>query len=87
MKGRHEVEIVDMVLKLRDKLNIGGRTDASNGDDSALVTIPLPAETRDRLARQLSEMCDRLPDDVRHLFGDDGTPAKSGPENQKQLEL
>lgn len=71
MKGRHEVEIVDMVLKLRDKLNVcndGGGVE-SNGDADSLT--PLRADTRDRLAKQLDEMRERLPDDVRHLFGDD----------------
>lgn len=70
MTGRHEVEIVDMVLKLREKLIVCGPSESIG--DTTVVSTPLRADIRDRLARQLEEMRERLPDDVRHLFGADG---------------
>ncbi|XP_055690004.1 protein DENND6B [Lutzomyia longipalpis] len=53
MEGKHEVEVVDMVLKLRQKI---------------AVCSEASRQTRDRLEHHLRDIEDRLPEDLRLLL-------------------
>ena len=57
MEGKCEVELVDMVLRIRSKL------------DDARLDLPLPDIIRERLERHVDTILRTLPDDLRGVLG------------------
>lgn len=57
VQGKKEVEIVDMILKIRCKLK---QCDAED--------VPLSAETRNQLRMRLEDIVCTLPDDLRSVL-------------------
>lgn len=65
--GRHEVEIVDMILKLQLQLKLcDDEVNKSDGTISAAVKIP--KATRTQLQRHLIDMQSLLPDDLQTIL-------------------
>ncbi|GAB0100298.1 hypothetical protein DMENIID0001_163170 [Sergentomyia squamirostris] len=58
-EGKHEVEEVDMVLKLRQKIAICDKTSSTRSSTN---------ETRNQLEKQLQSIEKRLPEDLRLLL-------------------
>ena len=56
MEGKCEVELVDMVLRIRSKL------------DDARLDLPLPDIIRERLERHVDTILKTLPDDLRGVL-------------------
>ncbi|XP_052862590.1 heat shock 70 kDa protein [Anopheles cruzii] len=64
-KGKLEVEIVDMILRLRHKLTL------CSSDHIAALPVQLNArETRGQLLRHMENMKTSLPDDLKQILGD-----------------
>ncbi|XP_058125039.1 uncharacterized protein LOC131282171 [Anopheles ziemanni] len=66
-KGKLEVEIVDMILRLRHKLTL------LQGGGSTTTTLPVQLnakDTRDQLLRHVENMKKSLPDDLKQILGD-----------------
>jgi len=59
LRGKREVEVVDMVLRLREKLDA-----ASSGE----APLPISPQTRHHLQTQLQTVLASLPDDLRTVF-------------------
>lgn len=64
-RNKHEVEIVDMILKLKEKLNVFDDT-AENLTNPASVV--LKREIRDNLMRQIEDIKSILPDDLKTII-------------------
>ncbi|KAK9890143.1 hypothetical protein WA026_008949 [Henosepilachna vigintioctopunctata] len=60
MQGRPEVEIVDMVLKIRNKINI---CEEQN--------LPVSDKVKEQLTHRLQDILGSLPDDLKNIFRDD----------------
>ena len=58
LHGKHEVEVVDMVLRLREKL------DAATG----LEALPVSPQTRIHLQEKLDTILNSLPEDLRSVL-------------------
>ncbi|XP_038115021.1 uncharacterized protein LOC6053032 [Culex quinquefasciatus] len=63
VKGKHEVEIVDMILRLKQKLTICGSTQMA-----ALPVQLNTKDTREQLLRHLDSMKRCLPDDLKQIL-------------------
>ena len=59
LEGKREVEVVDMVLRLREKL------DLATADEDA---VPVSAQTRLHLQGQLDTVLQSLPEDLRAVL-------------------
>lgn len=57
MKGKPEVEIVDMVLKIKNKI------DKTNEHD-----IPISNATKERLKQRLHDIISSLPEDLKNIL-------------------
>uniref|UniRef100_A0A182J276 Uncharacterized protein n=1 Tax=Anopheles atroparvus TaxID=41427 RepID=A0A182J276_ANOAO len=67
-KGKLEVEIVDMILRLRHKLTL---LQGGSGSPGVALPVQLNAkETRDQLLRHVDNMKKSLPDDLKQILGD-----------------
>lgn len=64
VKGKHEVEIVDMILKLKQKLKICCEKD----DDGQSTSTGLKKTTKDQLVKHLEDMTRSLPDDLKNII-------------------
>uniref|UniRef100_A0A2M4AG46 Putative heat shock 70 kDa protein 1b n=1 Tax=Anopheles triannulatus TaxID=58253 RepID=A0A2M4AG46_9DIPT len=74
-KGKLEVEIVDMILRLRHKLALcsgsGGGGGGGSSNHIAALPVQLNAkETRAQLLRHMENMKKSLPDDLKQILGD-----------------
>lgn len=58
MKGKKEVEVVDMILKIRCKLE---KCDAED--------VPVTAEIRNQLKLRMDDIVCMLPDDLKIVLG------------------
>lgn len=61
VKGKHEVEIVDMILKLKQKLKI-----CDDGQSTSYAG--LKKTTKDQLVKHLEDMTRSLPDDLKNII-------------------
>lgn len=59
LEGKREVEVVDMVLRLREKLDL-----ATDEEDA----VPVTAQTRLHLKGQLDTVLQSLPEDLRSVL-------------------
>ncbi|XP_058838175.1 protein DENND6A [Topomyia yanbarensis] len=67
VKDKHEVEIVDMILRLRQKLTL------CNSTQMAALPVPLNTkDTRELLLRHLDSMKRCLPDDLKQILNNIG---------------
>uniref|UniRef100_A0A182Q500 UDENN domain-containing protein n=1 Tax=Anopheles farauti TaxID=69004 RepID=A0A182Q500_9DIPT len=66
-KGKLEVEIVDMILRLRHKLTL---LQTSGGSMAALPVQLNARDTRAQLLRHMENMKKSLPDDLKQILGD-----------------
>ncbi|XP_049296809.1 chaperone protein DnaK [Anopheles funestus] len=67
-KGKLEVEIVDMILRLRHKLTL-----LQGNSSSAMAALPVQLnvrDTRDQLLRHMENMKKSLPEDLKQILGD-----------------
>uniref|UniRef100_A0A182XZE2 Uncharacterized protein n=1 Tax=Anopheles stephensi TaxID=30069 RepID=A0A182XZE2_ANOST len=67
-KGKLEVEIVDMILRLRHKLTL-----LQGSSSSAMAALPVQLnvrDTREQLKRHMENMKKSLPDDLKQILGD-----------------
>uniref|UniRef100_A0A182SVH0 UDENN domain-containing protein n=1 Tax=Anopheles maculatus TaxID=74869 RepID=A0A182SVH0_9DIPT len=67
-KGKLEVEIVDMILRLRHKLTL-----LQGNSSSAMAALPVQLnvrDTREQLLRHMENMKKSLPDDLKQILGD-----------------
>ncbi|XP_053666523.1 protein DENND6A [Anopheles marshallii] len=67
-KGKLEVEIVDMILRLRHKLTL-----LQGNNSSAMSALPVQLnvrDTREQLLRHMENMKKSLPDDLKQILGD-----------------
>uniref|UniRef100_A0A336MJK2 CSON000202 protein n=1 Tax=Culicoides sonorensis TaxID=179676 RepID=A0A336MJK2_CULSO len=64
-RNKQEVEIVDMILKLKDKLQIFDDTQQNLTQPASVV---LKKETRDNLLRQIDGIRSTLPDDLKEII-------------------
>uniref|UniRef100_A0A182X6J3 UDENN domain-containing protein n=1 Tax=Anopheles quadriannulatus TaxID=34691 RepID=A0A182X6J3_ANOQN len=67
-KGKLEVEIVDMILRLRHKLTL-----LQGNNSSAMAALPVQLnvrDTREQLLRHMENMKKSLPDDLKQILGD-----------------
>ncbi|XP_035792936.1 chaperone protein DnaK-like [Anopheles albimanus] len=73
-KGKLEVEIVDMILRLRHKLALcSGGGGGSGGTSNHIAALPVQLnakETRAQLLRHMENMKKSLPDDLKQILGD-----------------
>lgn len=65
MKGKHEVEIVDMILKVKQKLAICNEFSI---EGLPQVIVAQNQNTRQRLLNHLEDMKRLLPDDLNKIF-------------------
>lgn len=65
VKGKHEVEIVDMILKVKQKLEICNDISV---EGLPQVVIAQNQNTRQQLLRHLEDMKRLLPDDLNKIF-------------------
>uniref|UniRef100_A0A182JPG2 UDENN domain-containing protein n=1 Tax=Anopheles christyi TaxID=43041 RepID=A0A182JPG2_9DIPT len=67
-KGKLEVEIVDMILRLRHKLTL---LQGNNSSSMAALPVQLNVrDTREQLLRHMENMKKSLPDDLKQILGD-----------------
>uniref|UniRef100_A0A2M4BAH8 Putative heat shock 70 kDa protein 1 n=1 Tax=Anopheles marajoara TaxID=58244 RepID=A0A2M4BAH8_9DIPT len=72
-KGKLEVEIVDMILRLRHKLALCSGDGGSGGTSNHIAALPVQLnakETRAQLLRHMENMKKSLPDDLKQILGD-----------------
>ncbi|XP_050096312.1 uncharacterized protein LOC126578096 [Anopheles aquasalis] len=74
-KGKLEVEIVDMILRLRHKLALcsAGGGDGGGGTSNHIAALPVQLnakETQAQLLRHMENMKKSLPDDLKQILGD-----------------
>lgn len=63
VKGKHEVEIVDMILKLKQKLKI-----CCEDADGQSTSAGLKKTTKDQLIKHLEDLTSSLPDDLKNII-------------------
>lgn len=64
-QNKHEVEIVDMILKLKEKLRVFDDTTENLTNPASVV---LKKETRDNLLKQIEGIKSTLPDDLKMII-------------------
>ncbi|ETN66272.1 hypothetical protein AND_001918 [Anopheles darlingi] len=72
-KGKLEVEIVDMILRLRHKLTLCSGGSGAGGTSNHIAALPVQLnakETRAQLLRHMENMKKSLPDDLKQILGD-----------------
>lgn len=57
VQGKPEVEVVDMMLKIRDKIN-----------KCREVSIPVSNQVKENLNQRLQDIISSLPDDLKNVF-------------------
>lgn len=57
LRGKREVEVVDMVLRIRERL-----------DAAAEETLPVSSQTQQHLRGQLDKVLDSLPEDLQAVL-------------------
>lgn len=67
-QGKHEVEIVDMILKLKQKLKLYSETCDANQIET--LGTSLKTSTRNQLLQHLENMKKSLPDDLKTILND-----------------
>lgn len=63
VEGKHEVEIVDMILKLKQKLKI-----CNDSTDCPSSAAALRSDTKEQLLKHLDAMKQKLPEDLKTIL-------------------
>jgi hypothetical protein len=67
-QGKHEVEIVDMILKLKQKLKFYADSEEKEVSTVTMSTGSNQHDTKDQLMRHLQDMKNLLPDDLQSIL-------------------
>lgn len=66
--GKQEVEIVDMILVIKQKLQLPVTSNSTLTPPEPAIHVTIKKETRDKLMQQLDELMDCLPDDLKLIL-------------------